>query len=220
MKYILISTLTFLLFFTNAKAQKKYNQGLVDSLTSWVIIDQIAAKPAAGKYKTMSEKKFRDFQDSVFAAHQTLVIKVFDKYSYPGYDQVGKKGSNNFWLLVQHCDEQPKFQQQVLAAMKKEVDKGNADPVNFAYLTDRVRLNVGQKQLYGTQLAYNTDSCQAIPRLLADSLNVNQRRKSLGMEPVEAYLNQMSQLHFMMNKSNYEKAGISGPKLLKVPEGN
>lgn len=217
MKYILLATLSFL-FISDASAQRKFNKPLADSLNKWAIVDQIAAKPAEGAYKMMSKEQFSRFQDSVFAVHQTLVSKVFDQYGYPGYDLVGKTGSNHFWLLVQHCNKQPNFQQKVLLAMKKEVNKANADPEKFAYLTDRVRLNTAQKQVYGTQVTYNTDSCQAIPRSLGDSLNVNHRRKRLGMQPLEAYLNQMSELHFMMNKANYEKAGISGPKLVKVPE--
>jgi hypothetical protein len=206
-----------MLFITDVFAQRKINQALIDSLNKWVIVDQIAAKSPEGKYKTYSQEQLDQFKDSVFTLHQVKLSKVFDKYGFPGYDLVGKKGSNQFWLMVQHCDKQPKFQQKVLASMKKEMIKGNADPQNFAYLTDRVRLNIGQKQLYGTQVTYNTDSCQAIPRLLTDSLTVNQRRKKVGLKPIEFYLNQMSELQFMMNKESYQKKGIISPKLLKVP---
>lgn len=101
--------------------------------------------------------------------------------------------------------------------MKKEVDRNNAHAQNYAYLTDRVRLNTSQKQVYGTQVTYNIDSCQAIPMPLVDSLTVNQRRKQLGLPPIEVYLNEMSGLHFMMNKAEYEKQGILKPKLVKIP---
>lgn len=217
MKTYVACTMTFLLFITNASAQRKINQTLIDSLNKWVIVDQIAANSFEGKYKAYTREQLDHFKDSVFTGHQVLLSKMFNEYGYPGYDLVGKKGSNQFWLMVQHCDKQPEFQQKVLAAMKKEVAKGNADPRDFAYLTDRVRLNTGQKQLYGTQVTYNTDSCQAIPRLLSDSSTVNQRRKDLGLEPIEAYLNRMSELQFMMNKADYQKNGINKPKLLKVP---
>lgn len=213
-----IFLLVILWFYTfNVSAQKRFNQVLADSLNSWVVFDQIAAKSPEGKYKLMSRARLEQFQDSVFTTHQKLLSKVFEKYGYPGYDMVGKQASNHFWLMVQHCDKQPKFQQKVLKAMKKEVDRGNAHPQNFAYLTDRVRLNFSQKQVYGTQITYNTDSCQAIPRALVDSLTVNQRRKQVSLPPIEVYLNQMSALHFMMNKASYEKKGILKPKILKVP---
>ncbi len=118
--------------------------------------------------------------------------------------------------MVQHCDKDPAFQQKILTAMKKEVDAGNADGKNYAYLIDRVNVNTKKKQIYGTQVTYNTDSCQAVPRQLVDSLNVNQRRKQVGLGSIEEYLNMMSQMHFDMNKEVYEKKGIHKPKL--IPE--
>lgn len=221
MKVILLVTILCLTIIMPARAQKKaFNKALADSLNSWALLDQVAAKAPEGKYKAMGWEKFGQFQDSVFDAHQLLLSKVFDLYGYPGYDLVGQKGSNNFWLMVQHCDKHLAFQQKVLNAMKKELAKNNADSKNYAYLTDRVKINTRQKQVYGTQLTYNTDSCQAIPKPLADSLNVNQRRKEVGLEPIEKYLDSMSELHFMMNKATYEKKGITGPKLLTVPKEN
>jgi hypothetical protein len=120
--------------------------------------------------------------------------------------------------MVQHCDKNVAFQEKILAAMKPQLARHNADPRNFAYLTDRVMINTGQKQVYGTQLAYNTDSCQAVPRPLTDNLNVDSRRATIGLEPIEVYLNDMSQMHFDMNKAVYEKKGIHQPKLIPVPK--
>jgi len=206
-------------FTTVAQAQsKKFNQPLADSLAKWVIVDQLAAKVPEGAMKDWSQERWYKYKDSVFSTHQQLLAKVFKQYGYPGYDLVGKQGSNNFWLMVQHCDKTPAFQQQVLDAMKVELAKNNADGKNYAYLIDRVNLNTGKKQLFGTQLRYNTDSCQALPRPMADSLTVNERRKAVGLEPIEEYLNWMSQFHFDMNKESYEKRGITKPKLIKTPK--
>jgi hypothetical protein len=79
-----------------------------------------------------------------------------------------------------------------------------------------VNLNLGKKQVYGTQVTYRLDSCEAIPKPLTDSLNVNTRRKEVGLEPIEDYLNMMSEMHFEMNKAVYESKGIHKPKLLKT----
>jgi hypothetical protein len=166
----------------------------------------------------MTHAQRQHYNDSIFAANERRLMIVFDKYGFPGYDLVGKAGSNNFWLMVQHCDKNVGFQKEVLKKMKAELPKRNADPKNFAYLTDRVLLNTSQKQVYGTQLTYDIDSCQAIPKPLMDSLNVNKRRTEIGLEPIESYLNLMSQFHFEMNKAVYETKGIRKPKLLNVPK--
>jgi hypothetical protein len=68
-----------------------------------------------------------------------------------GYSLVGESGSSRFWAIVQHCDDDVPFQQKVLLLMKKEVDRKNASGRNYAYLKDRVLINLKQKQLYGTQ---------------------------------------------------------------------
>jgi hypothetical protein len=220
-RIILSIVLCFAICFTiQAQQSKKLDQPLADSLAKWVEIDQIAAKPkpADGRFKMMDHQQWNAYKDSVFSIHQVLLSKIFSACGYPGYDLAGKAGSNNFWLMVQHCDKQPAFQQSVLTAMKKEVDRGNADGKSYAYLLDRVNLNTGRKQVYGTQVTYNTDSCQAIPKPLADSLLVNQRRKGIGLEPIESYLNMMSESHFYMNKDVYEKKGIHQPKLIPEPK--
>lgn len=199
-----------------AQTASSFNKALADSLNTMKDIDQIAAKPPAGKYKEMTREAWQQFKDSVFSTHQRILENMFSRYGYPGYDLAGKDGSFNFWLMVQHCDKWPAFQEKVLTAMKKQVDKKNASPENYAYLTDRVLLNTNRKQVYGTQVTYNTDSCQALPRPLQDSLTVNDRRKAMGMESIEEYLNGIGTSHFLMNRAIYEQKGITKAKLYTI----
>jgi hypothetical protein len=212
-KYFILIAASISIQFTRAQT-KQSNPALADSLAKWAVLDQTAFGMPDARLKAMSATRLQQYKDSVFILNEQRLKAVLKQYGFPGYHLVGEKGSNNFWLMVQHCDKDVQFQQQVLKAMKAELPKHNADPKNYAYLTDRVLLNTGQKQLYGTQLMYRTDSCQAIPRPLRDSLSVNTRRKAIGLEPIETYLNWMSQLHFDMNKAVYDKQGIHQPKLL------
>lgn len=46
----------------------------------------------------------------------------------------------------------------------------------------------------------------AYPKSLEDSVNVNDRRKSIGLEPIEEYFNLMTEMHFEMNKEILEIA--------------
>jgi len=199
--------------------QKKVelNKELVEELESMVEIDQIAASNAfpPEKYSYLTQLKWESFKDSIYQKNQKRTKEILDKYGFAGYNLVGKKGSKNFWLIVQHSDHNPEFQKQVLKKMKVEVDKKNADPSNYALLVDRVKLNTGEKQVYGTQVDFNHKVAQAFPKNLADSLGVNERRKSVGLKPIEEYLNEMSKMHFEMNKARYEELGITGPKLYK-----
>ena len=213
MKKLVFTTALFLIVSSYSVAQQKpVNQALADSLAQWRVLDQTAAGPRQGKFKDMTDAERNRYSDSVFALNEKRLKVIFDRYGYPGYSLVGKQGSNDFWLMTQHCDKDVPFQEKVLAAMRAKVELHDADATNFAYLTDRVRVNTGRKQLYGTQVTYNTDSCQAVPKPLEDSLHVNERRKQIGMESLESYLNWMSQAHFEMNKAVYEKKGIHHAK--------
>lgn len=199
-----------------AEQKVEFNQDLANELKKMAEVDQIAAYIPQGEYKKMSEEQWNFFKDSVFTTHQKRLKQIFDKYGFLGFDLVGKEGSQNFWLIVQHSDHNPEFQKEVLGKMKIAVDSGNAKPSYYGLLLDRVRINSGEKQVFGTQVTYNMNTGQAYPKKLEDSLNVNERRKSIGLKPIEEYLNQMTEMHFEMNKENYLKKGVSEPKLYKI----
>ena len=57
---------------------------------------------------------------------------------------------------------------------------------DVAYLTDRVLLAEGKKQVYGTQFTLTNGKCQ--PRPLEDEAHVDQRRQEVGLPPLAAYL--------------------------------
>ena len=102
----------------------------------------------------------------------------------------------------------------VLEKLKIEVDNKNADGSHYALLRDRVNLNTGRKQIYGTQVDYN-DLGQAYPRDLFDSLGVDQRRNEIGLESLYDYLNFMTKQHYEMNKNYFESKGIMEPRLYR-----
>lgn len=200
------------------RTEKKvvFNQELANELKEMAEVDQIAAFIPQGKYKEMSNQAWNAFKDSVFTIHQKRLNQIFDEYGFVGFDLAGEEGSHNFWLMVQHSDHNPQFQKKILEQMEVEVKKSNASPSNYGFLVDRVRLNNHQPQVYGTQVDYNWEVCQAFPKTMEDSINVNQRRKKNGLPPLEEYLNQMSEMHFEINKAIFLEKGINGPKLYKT----
>ncbi len=82
-------------------------------------------------------------------------------------------------------------------------------------LEDRVAINSGQKQRFGTQVTYNKAE-QAVPKNgLTDSMNVDKLRVEYGLPSFKEYYNQMTTMHFEMNKKIFQKRGIMEPKLYK-----
>lgn len=125
-----------------------------------------------------------------------LLKEIFDKYGFPNYDLVGQDGSKKFWLLVQHQDAHPEFQDSVLSKMKIEVDAKKASGEKYAYLLDRVKINTGRLQVYGTQLTFNEDHTSYIPLPVIDPDNLNERRRSMGLSSIEEYIQVANSLYF------------------------
>lgn len=206
-----------LIAFSCKQPSKKveFNQHLANELETMAKLDQTAAYVQQGKYTGWSSERWNAFKDSVFSNHKKRLEEIVNRFGYPGYSLVGEAGSQNFWVMVQHCDSDPGFQSTILEKLKVEVDNKNADASNFGLLTDRVKLNTGEKQIYGSQVTYNFLG-QAYPKNLADSVNVNKKRAEIGLEPIEEYLNSMTQMHFEMNKEYLKSKGITVPTLYKT----
>lgn len=200
------------------ETRTEFNQDLVDELKKMVEIDQVAASNAfpPSEYADFTQEKWELFKDSIYRTNQKRTKEIFDKYGFVGYDLAGKEGSNHFLLIVQHADHDPEFQNEVLQSMKIEVANENAEPKKYGMLVDRVKLNSGNAQIYGSQVQYNKHTGRAYPKQLADSVNVNKRRKSIGLEPLETYLDQKTQMHFEMNKELFIIKGITVPKLYET----
>lgn len=219
--------ITFLLFLcflsacdqtsTTAKNQEEkkilLNQDLILELSQMVKEDQNIQYSTVDKSEKVKDSLHQQ-KNFIFEKNGKRAMQIFEKFGFPGFNVVGEKGSNNFWIIIQHYDQNVPFQEKILEQMKIEVNKGNASNKKYAYLVDRVFKNKGEKQLYGTQVQYLDDFWLA-PRPLQDSLNVNQRRTKIGMESIEKYLNLTMQVHFEMNKTVYEKAGLTGPRMYK-----
>lgn len=114
------------------------------------------------------------------------------KHGWPGKSMVGTDGAQAAWLLVQHADRDPKFQRRCLDLVQEAFKKGETTGQQVAYLTDRVLVNEGKKQLYGTQ--FFGSGAELRPRPIEDEANVDARRKEMGLEPLAEYAKTMKNL--------------------------
>lgn len=62
-------------------------------------------------------------------------------------------------------------------------------------LVDRVLVNTGKKQLYGTQFILNKEQNIFQPHPVEDSLSVNVRRATMGLPTLEENLQQMNEVY-------------------------
>gem|GEM_PF-5748501 len=121
------------------------------------------------------------------------IRSIVEQYGFPGWDLVGKDASNNCSIVIQHFDHDVQFQKECLKLLNIEVGKENAAPENAAFLTDRVKVNSGLPQIYGTQVTYDSDGW-AIPKPLENKEKVDSLRRSVGLDSLQNYLNILTSL--------------------------
>jgi len=133
--------------------------------------------------------------------HYPLIIKIFLDYGYPSHSLVGEASAHNYWLLVQHQDHQIQFQEKILIAMKGLLDGGQVSLTDYAYLVDRVNINKGEKQVYGTQMILNPEKTSFICKPVFEPDSLDARRKSMGLPPIDFYIHSMNErYHGSLNK--------------------
>jgi hypothetical protein len=124
-----------------------------------------------------------DQMERLDAKHTARMKEIVQQFGWPGKSLAGSDGATAAWLLVQHADADPKFQRHCLELMKAAAAKGEVSMHDIAYLTDRVLVNEGQKQVYGTQ--FTLKHGELAPRPIEDEANLDKRRKEAGLPPME-----------------------------------
>lgn len=79
------------------------------------------------------------------ACHSYRMRNIIQEYGYPSVKLISKEGMKNWWILVQHQDLDIVLQQKCL-------EYCDFAPEEYALLADRVLVNTGKSQRYGTQL--------------------------------------------------------------------
>lgn len=115
---------------------------------------------------------------------------------------MGETTSYNAWLLIQHADLDVSFQAECLALMKA-APLGEVDVATMAYLEDRVLVNKGEAQLYGTQLNIINGLYVAKPYKDGNEDAVNVKRAEVGLPPLADYITDVTKLNPLhLDKTN------------------
>lgn len=103
----------------------------------------------------------------------------------------GRPASNAAWLMIQHADRDTAFQQDMLTVLEPLVAEKEIEPFDYALLFDRVAVNAGRPQRYGSQgrcVARNVWG----PQPLEDEARVDEFRASVELPPLVDYAAHMS----------------------------
>ncbi|MFK5981412.1 MAG: DoxX family protein [Flavobacteriaceae bacterium] len=164
---------------TLSNALPNLNFKLKRQLDSIMVLDQ--------KYRSDNPGADWGKQMAIDSSNTIFIEKVFKEYGYPGKSLVGTSTNRVAWYVIQHSDIIPTY----ITSIKEAANKGELPKTNAAMMEDRMLMQSGEAQIYGTQgktINYNTDDPIHIIWPIEDPENVNQRRQDVGYsDTVEEY---------------------------------
>lgn len=120
------------------------------------------------------------------------VKKILDKQGWLSPDVIGKQGNKTLFLVIQHADIETQI--KYIPMMSEAVKLGNANGQDLALLKDRIAVRQGERQIYGSQTYKNYSTGETYVYPLIEPEKVNERRKEVGLEPIEEYLKHMDMI--------------------------
>jgi hypothetical protein len=154
---------------------------VLDSKKIKAITDLEAMGESDQRYRGMQtmDAPSERLQTSIDVVNMVRLADIIDRYGWPGARFAGTKGSQNAFIVLQHADLEN--QQKYLPLLRDAVDRNDALANELAMLEDRVRVGLGQPQIYGTQAK---DGALAP---IEDEANVDRRRAAVGLMPLADY---------------------------------
>ena len=143
---------------------------------------------AETRYRRES-KAYNWFRNELMPRNDSLVlnriITLIEEKGWPGIQEVGELANQTLWLVIQHAPLE--IQKKYLPLLEASVMEGESKARYLAFLQDRILMREDQKQIYGTQSLWDNTKKQNVIWPILNSEKVNQRRKEVGLEPIEAY---------------------------------
>ena len=115
--------------YDNDQAAREWTKGM-SSLTADEIVN----------YSTEMER--------VDSLNQTTVFGILDKEGWPSH--LSDKANRAIWIVIDHSDLA--YRSKYLGLVKEKAEHGVLDKTDYAILNDRVLMEEGKPQIYGTQV--------------------------------------------------------------------
>ncbi|MEQ1489692.1 MAG: DUF6624 domain-containing protein [Terricaulis sp.] len=129
---------------------------------------------------------FKGYHPEMEAVHDenaALLARVFDDIGWPGRREYGDDGAGAAFLILQHAIGHPDLQRRGLALILDAIPEGQANPLDAAYLADRIAIFEGGAQTFGTQFDWDANG-QLSPAPVRDEDALDERRASVGLPPM------------------------------------
>ena len=116
--------------------------------------------------------------------NQKLLLDLLEKYGWPTSSQVTEYAAAGAALIINHSSFE--LRQKYFPLLEEAFKNGEAQPLRYAKMKDRLLVEQGKEQLYGTQIKFEDLRRELYP--IENPKFVNKRRKEIGLGPLAPYL--------------------------------
>lgn len=171
----------------------QYNRILEDVYDN----DQAAREWTKGMSSLSADEivEYTTEMERVDSLNQATVFGILDKEGWPYH--LSEKANRAIWIVIDHSDLA--YRSKYLGLVKEKAEEGVLDKTDYAILNDRVRMEEGKPQIYGTQIkmaATIVDDDIAMQLCLWPVENpaaLDSLRSTVGLSPIEEYLKTSSE---------------------------
>lgn len=118
--------------------------------------------------------------------NQQIIVSTLENCGFPTIEKHGFKSVEAVFLVIQHAGKG--LREKYFPLIKASADQGDLIWSTVALMEDRMIMDRGEKQKYGSQVQMLNRSEVWTLYPIQDPENVNERRAEIGLEPLEDYL--------------------------------
>lgn len=171
--------------------EKDFDKLLKEQLEQIYVRDQMLRqlyRDAEEKFGRESDemKYFWELVAQQDSLNELEVIEIINKKGWVGKSLVGGQANMTLWLVIQHAPLET--QELYLPLLKKSVLEGESSGSHLALLEDRIQMRNGKPQTYGSQITTDEETGEQIVYQVREPEYVNQRRREVGLGPIEDYV--------------------------------
>ena len=140
------SRILLFLFIAALSSCNQYNRILEDVYDN----DQAAREWTKGMSSLSADEivQYSTEMERVDSLNQATVFGILDKEGWPSH--LSDKANRAIWIVIDHSDLA--YRSKYLGLVKEKAEEGVLDKTDYAILNDRVLMEEGKPQIYGTQI--------------------------------------------------------------------
>jgi hypothetical protein len=112
------------------------------------------------------------------------LMELLDLYGWPTASSVTEYAAAGAALIINHTTYE--IRSRYFPMLEKAFKQGEAQPLRYAKMRDRLLVEEGKKQLFGTQWKF--ENLERVPYPIENPEYVDKRRAEIGLGPLSLYL--------------------------------